>query len=259
MKISLVQNNILWEDKKGNLSVYERLLSELSGKTDLVVLPEMCTTGFSMNALTLAEDKKGETLEAFRKMSGKFGFAIAGSMIGKDHENDSRCFNRGFFVCPDGSEFFYDKHHLFRMGDEPIHYQPGSQNSLISYLGWTIRLNICYDLRFPVWCRNVENQYDLLIFVANWPEVRSHAWKSLLMARAIENMAFVCGVNRVGCDGLNLNYSGDSQLINAYGSIESSIEPGVEKIQTLDLDKESLNRFRSKFPVWKDADKFELL
>lgn len=259
MRVSLVQNNIIWEHKSANLMNYDSLLSGLSGKTDLVVLPEMCTTGFSMHALELAETNTGETLNAFRRMAGEYGFAITGSIIGKNSEDATLCFNRGFFICPDGQETFYDKRHLFRMGDEPEHYQAGSQKTRIHYLGWNIRLLICYDLRFPVWCRNVENDYDLLIVVANWPEVRAHAWQSLLMARAIENMAYVCGVNRVGTDKLKMNYSGDSQLINAYGSILSSMERGEEKIQTLDIDLDSLNRFRNKFPVWKDADKFQLL
>jgi len=257
MRISLVQNNILWEDKSANLLKYDQMLSGLSGKTDLVVLPEMCTTGFSMQAVQMAETDQAETMTAFRRMSKDYGFAITGSIIGKGP--DKKCFNHGFFVCPDGNTFFYNKHHLFRMGEEPEHYQPGNEKCLLSYMGWNIRLIICYDLRFPLWCRNTDNEYDLLIVVANWPEVRNFAWQSLLTARAIENMAFVCGVNRVGVDGLNMKYSGNSQLINAYGSTISSIEPGIEKIQTLEIEKESLNRFRKKFPVWKDADKFELI
>lgn len=259
MRISLVQNDIIWEHKMANLMNYDSLLSGLSGKTDLVVLPEMCTTGFSMHASEMAETNAGESMMAFRRMAGEYGFAIAGSIIGKESDESSLCFNRGFFICPDGQETFYDKRHLFRMGEEPEHYQAGNQKMRINYMGWNIRLIICYDLRFPVWCRNVDNDYDLLIVVANWPEVRAHAWQSLLMARAIENMSYVCGVNRVGTDGLKMNYSGDSQLINAYGSILSSMGSGEEKIQTLDLDLDSLNRFRNKFPVWKDADRFELL
>jgi len=265
MRISLVQNDVIWEQKSANLMYYDSLLSGLTGKTDLVVLPEMCTTGFSMHAAQMAETNDGETMSAMRRMARDYGFAITGSFIGKNspaHDDNSKaphCFNRGFFVDPDGKETFYDKHHLFRMGDEPEHYLAGNEKILINYMGWNIRLVICYDLRFPVWCRNVNNEYDLLIVVANWPEVRQHAWLSLLMARAIENMSYVCGVNRIGTDGLKMKYSGDSQLINAYGSVLTSFKSGIEDIQTLEINLESLNRFRKKFPVWKDSDRFELL
>jgi omega-amidase len=263
MRISLVQNNIIWEQKNANLVHYYNLLSGLSGKTDLVVLPEMCTTGFSMHAAPMAENNDGKSMTAMRKMAKDYKFAITGSFIGKNPEvspaKEPFCFNRGFFICPDGNETFYDKHHLFRMGDEPKNYRAGTEKILINYMGWNIRLVICYDLRFPVWCRNVNNEYDLLIVAANWPEVRSQAWQSLLTARAIENMTYVCGVNRVGTDGLNIKYSGDSKLINAYGSILSAVEPNTEMIQTLDINLDSLNKFRQKFPVWKDSDKFEIL
>lgn len=261
MRISLVQNDIIWEHKSANLMNYDKLLSGLSGKTDLVVLPEMCTTGFSMHAAQMAEGNDGETMTAMRRMAAEYGFAITGSFIGKGTTTakSPNCYNRGFFVRPDGNDTFYDKRHLFRMGEEPEHYQSGNAKGLISYMGWNIRLVICYDLRFPVWCRNVNNEYDLLIVVANWPEVRAHAWQSLLTARAIENMAYVCGVNRVGTDGLNMKYPGNSQLINAYGATLSSLEPNAAISKTLDIDLESLHRFRDKFPVWKDADKFEIL
>ena len=265
MRISLIQNDIIWEHKSANLMNYDSLFSGLAGKTDLVVLPEMCTTGFSMQSEKMAETNDGETMMAMRRMSKDYGFAITGSFIGKNVEKTIKaeikpdCFNRCFFICPDGNEAFYDKRHLFRMGEEPEHYQAGKDKTVVSYMGWNIRLVICYDLRFPVWCRNVKNEYDLLIVVANWPEARKHVWQCLLNARALENMAYVCGVNRVGTDGLKIKYSGDSQLINAYGTILSSGEPGVESVQTLDIDLDSLKRFRNKFPVWKDADSFELL
>lgn len=258
MRISLIQNNIVWEDKQANLSHYEHLFSDLYGKTDLVVLPEMCTTGFSMQSRQMAETNDGNTIRSFQCMAEKFHLAIAGSFIGKTEREPYNYFNRGFFICPDGQSFFYDKRHLFRMGEEPRHYHAGNNKCVVNYLGWNIRLVICYDLRFPVWCRNAGNEYDLLIVVANWPEARAHAWQCLLTARAIENMAYVCGVNRVGTDGLNISYQGDSQLIDAYGKVLSSIEPGREQIQTLEIDKEALDKFRKKFPVWKDADRFEI-
>jgi len=263
MRITLIQNDVIWEHKLANLMYYDSLLSGLSGKTDLVVLPEMCTTGFSMQSKLMAETNNGETMTAIRQMSRNYGLAITGSFIGKDEqENDTNkgfaCFNRGFFIYPDGKETFYDKRHLFRLGEESEYYEAGKQKCLISYMGWNIRLIICYDLRFPVWCRNVNNEYDLLIVVANWPEPRGDVWTNLLTARAIENMAYVCGVNRVGTDGLKIHYSGESQLINAYGTMLSSMEPNMEQVQTLEIDHQSLDHFREKFPVWKDADKFEI-
>jgi len=263
MRITIVQNNIIWEDKTANLAYYFSLLSSLSGKTDLVVLPEMCTTGFSMESFRLAETNSGESMTAFRRMSKDYGLAITGSFIGKDElkkdsDKDFSCFNRGFFICPGGKETFYDKRHLFRIGEEGKNYKAGKEKCLISYMGWNIRLIICYDLRFPVWCWNTNNEYDLLIVVGNWPASREHVWTNLLTARALENMAYVCGVNRIGTDGLNIHYTGDSQLINAYGATISSIVPDKEQIQTLDIDHESLDYFREKFPVWKDADRFKI-
>lgn len=263
MKITLVQNDIIWEHKLANLTHYDRLLSGLAGKTDLVVLPEMCTTGFSMQCKFMAETNKGETMTAIRRMAKDYNLAIAGSFMAKEEtENESKktkaCFNRGFFVCPDGNETFYDKRHLFKLGEESEHYEAGKEKCLISYRSWNIRLIVCYDLRFPVWCRNINNEYDLLIVVANWPEARINVWTSLLTARAIENMAYVCGVNRIGTDGLKIHYSGHAQLVNAYGSMLSSMEPEVEQVQTLEIDHQSLDHFREKFPVWKDADKFKI-
>jgi predicted amidohydrolase len=274
MRITLIQNDITWEHKPANLMYYDSLLSGLSGKTDLVVLPEMCTTGFSMKTAELAEYDDGETITVLSQMASRCGFAITGSFMGKgasptddtDSQTHSRsigkkqatCFNRGFFLYPDGKRAFYNKRHLFRMGDETKHYQAGSDKLIVSYLGWNISLIVCYDLRFPVWSRNVDNEYDLLIVCANWPEPRRHAWESLLMARAIENLAYVCGVNRIGTDGMELHYTGDSQLINVYGTVLTSMESDVLQVQTVDIDLESLRRLRNKFPVWKDADRFDL-
>jgi predicted amidohydrolase len=257
MNITLVQHNLAWEDKAANLRYYEQVLSELSGKTDLVVLPEMCTTGFSMNVDALAETNDGPTLSAFSRMASSYGMAIAGSFIAKDPLSH-RAFNRGFFLFPDGTPEFRDKRHLFRMGEESNHYQSGNDKGVISYKGWNIRLLICYDLRFPVWSRNVGNDYDLLLFCANWPEPRRKVWNSLLVARALENQCYVCGVNRIGADGSGLNHVGDSCLINAYGETLTSIEPGIEAVETVSIDLDSLHRFREKFPVWKDADAFKL-
>jgi len=256
MRISLIQSDIIWEHKNANLLFYESLLSGLTGKTDLAVLPEMCTTGFSMNPELLAETLEGETIKAFKRMAASFGFAIAGTFIGKD----STCFyNRAFFIQPDGQMDVYDKRHLFRMGDEGKHYTSGSDKKIVSYLGWNIRLSVCYELRFPVWLRTVKNDYDLLLVMANWPESRQHVWTSLLTARALENQAYVCGVNRIGTDVNGIVYSGGSMLVNAYGATLTNSEQDGVSIQTLDLNLDELHRFRQKFPVWKDADSFEII
>ncbi|MCX6308594.1 MAG: nitrilase family protein [Bacteroidia bacterium] len=272
MRISLIQSDIIWEHKSANLLYFESLLSGLTEKTDLAVLPEMCTTGFSMNPEQLAETMEGETITAFKRMAANFGFAIAGTFIGKEASN---CYNRAFFIQPDGQVDFYDKKHLFRMGDEGNHYASGKVKKIVSYLGWNIRLAVCYELRFPVWLRNVKNEYDLLLVMANWPESRQHVWTSLLTARALENQAYVCGVNRVGTDANGIVYTGGSMLVNAYGTTLTDFEQesvgtkttnlgvfigtGTTAIQTLDLNLEELHRFRRKFPVWKDADAFEFL
>jgi omega-amidase len=257
MKISLVQSDIIWENKSANLLHYESLFSGLAGKTDLVLLPEMCTTGFSMQAEALAETPAGETIASFKRMAANHGFAIAGSYIGKDVDyKEAACYNRGFFIQPDGKTHFYDKKHLFRMGEESDHYTAGKEKVLISYMGWNIRLAVCYDLRFPVWLRNTSNEYDLLLITANWPNSRQHVWTSLLTARAIENQAYVCGVNRTGTDGMGLLYSGGSRLINAYGKALSDFHSEGEQVQTLEIKLDELHRFREKFPVWADADAF---
>jgi len=269
MRITLVQNDIIWEHKQANLMYYDSILAGLSGKTDLVVLPEMCTTGFSMKTDTLAEYDDGETISTLSDMASGYGFAIAGSFIGKGCAKTSgtasqqseapSAYNRGFFLHPDGKKDFCNKRHLFRMGDEGKHYLNGTEKNIISYMGWHIRLFICYDLRFPVWMRNVDNEYDLIIVCANWPEPRRLVWENLLTARALENLTYVCGVNRVGTDALELHYTGDSLLINAYGTVLSSLESDAVQVQTIDIDLESLNQFRARFPVWKDADPFEFL
>lgn len=255
MRITCFQTDIAWEDKPLNLNRFKNAIQELSGKTDLVVLPEMCTTGFTMNTEALAESDSDETVQTFCKLAAKCNLAIAGSFIGKKGQ---QCYNRGFFVEPDGKTTFYNKRHLFRMGEEPIHYAAGSEQVVVSYQGWNICLSICYDLRFPVWLRNVENRYDLLLVVANWPEARQRVFDQLLIARAIENQAYVCGVNRIGTDQNDLTYAGGSAIIDAYGRTLTQDKPHEQLLQTIELNLEALNQFRNKFPVWKDADNFSL-
>ena len=178
---------------------------------------------------------------------------MAGSFIAKDN---GKFYNRAFFITPEGEEHYYDKRHLFRMAEEDKHFSAGDKRLIVPYKGWNICLQVCYDLRFPVWSRNVNNEYDLLIYVANWPEARKKAWKALLHARAIENMAYVCGVNRVGVDGKGFLFRGDSMIYNAKGKKLADAGKREEITRTCTLKKSELDEFRAKFPAWKDADGF---
>ena len=257
LRVSLVQSTIFWEDKSRNLSHYGGLLELLARKTDLVVLPEMFSTGFSVsNNRHLAESNEGLTVETIKKWAKDYDFAVCGSFLACENE---KLYNRGFFATPDGTISFYDKRHLFRMGDENKNFTAGEKQLIVSYKGWNICLIVCYDLRFPVWSRNVGKAYDLLICPANWPVVREKAWNVLLKARALENYCYVCGVNRVGEDGYDNHYRGDSQLIDYKSNVVVFCDPDKEMITTGILKKEALEHFREKFPVWKDGDEFEII
>lgn len=252
LRISLVQYDIVWENKEANLHYVEDVATSLAGKTDIVVLPEMFTTGFTMNSHKLSESNDGDTITLLKQWATEFDIAICGSFIAKEK---GHFFNRGFFISSE-SEYFYDKRHLFRMGKEPEYFSPGDKRLIFEHKGFNICLLICYDLRFPVWARNINNEYDLIIYTANWPESRAKVWNTLLAARAIENISYVCGVNRIGKDGNDLVYKGDSKLIDAKGEVLASIK--VDKVETVSISKDELDKFRNKFPVWKDADSFEL-
>ncbi len=256
MRISLIQYDIVWENKDANLNFLFPLLKSLTGKTELVVLPEMFSTGFSMKSESLAEPMTGLTINTLKQWASDFGFAIAGSFICTENE---LYFNRAFFVTPDSQVYHYDKRHLFRMGDEPNYFHPGNEPTILTYHGWNIRLAVCYDLRFPVWLRNRENAYDLLLLVANWPTARIQVWDNLLTARAIENQCYVCGVNRIGTDGLGLPYEGHSMLIDARGKCILRTPDNQCEICTTEIELEKLHLFREKFPVWKDADNFNFV
>lgn len=255
LRVSLVQFRIDWEDPKANLRRLEKRIKRLAGKTDLLILPETFATGFSMRVSVLGETGDGETIRSVKQWAKEGGFAIAGSFIAKENQSFH---NRAFLVTPEGDCHTVDKRHLFRMGDEHSFYTPGTSRETVRYKGWTIRLLVCYDLRFPVWSRNVNNAYDLLIYVANWPEPRIDVWKALLPARALENMAFVCGVNRVGTDGSGMAYSGDSLVYSPKGKKLLHIPAHKDAIRTCTLDKNESDRLREKFPVWKDADTFSI-
>ncbi len=255
LRVSLVQIDIVWENKDANLTKVQHTLSELSGKTDLVILPEMFSTGFSMNSDVLAEPSDGVTITTLQAWAKLYDLAICGSYIASE---DNKFYNRGFFITTD-QLYFYDKRHLFRMGDEGKVFSAGNTHCIVEHKGFKICLLICYDLRFPVWARNAGNKYDLLIYVANWPQSRINVWNTLLEARALENQCYVCGVNRVGIDGMKLVYDGQSSMIDFKGIRLSMLTKPSECVETVEISKKALNLFRNKFPVWKDADDFTLI
>ena len=256
MKITLIQDTIHWANKTANLQKTEKQLAELAGKTNLVVLPEMFTTGFCTDQLELAETMEGETVRNLQKWAQTYNLAITGSFIA--NEND-KIFNRGFFVFPDGKIETADKRHLFSIGGEDLYFSTGAKKLIINYCGFNIRLLVCYDVRFPVWARNVNNEYDLLIYVANFPKSRINNWDILLQARAVENQAYVCGVNCVGTDGLGIDYNGHSTLLDFKATPLLSFPENETSIQTYELKREPLLKFREKSAFWKDADKFEII
>ena len=255
LKISIVQTDIAWENKQENLRMLREKLHALRGTTEIVVLPEMFSTGFTMKSRELAEPVSGITVRILKELAADFQLALCGSFICSERSN---YYNRAFFITPEGEEFYYDKRHLFRMGNEAEYFSSGNNKLIISYRGWNICLLVCYDLRFPVWSRNVNNEYDLLIYVASWPQARRLAWDTLLCARALENMCYVCGVNRIGVDGNKLIYNGGSVVFSAKGEVLASVPDGEEGIETVSLSLISLQQLRDKFHVWKDADAFRL-
>ncbi len=250
--VTIIQTQLLWEDKTGNLKHFQEKIENINAETDLIILPEMFTTGFSMNPKPFAEKMDGNTFNWMQQMAKLSNAAIAGSII--INEND-HFLNRFLFVKPDGEYQYYDKRHLFAMAGEDGFYSQGNKNKLVTYKGWRIRPLICYDLRFPVWSRNSDD-YDLLIYVANWPERRVAHWKTLLQARAIENQAFVAGVNRIGLDGNNFNYSGDSAIYDPLGEKISKTNPNEESVETILVSKEFIQEIRKSLPFLTDKDKF---
>lgn len=255
MKITLFQTDIVWAEKHANFKKVENLLHQVSGKTDLVVLPEMFSTGFCTDQVELAETMQGTTVKQLKQWAAKYQVAIAGSFLATD---GSCYFNRGFIALPSGEFYHADKKHLFSYADEDKFISSGSNRLLVSYKGFNILLLICYDVRFPVWSRNVNNAYDLLIYTASFPHARMPAWDALLPARAIENLAYVCGVNRVGEDNNKTRYSGHSVLFDFAGKKLAHFDEFAEGITSVEIDKNALQHFRNKFGFWRDADKFTL-
>ncbi|MBN8726151.1 MAG: amidohydrolase [Xanthomonadales bacterium] len=258
--ISLVQGDTRWHDADANREHYGALVRPLAGRTDLIVLPETFLSGFTNDTAANAEHMDGEGLRWLRNLAAETGAVITGSMVMREGE---RCVNRLVWMPPDGRHALYDKRHLFRMAREHERYAPGSERLIVELKGWRIRCEVCYDLRFPVWLRNRYNRqaqrfdYDLVLFVANWPAPRRHAWRTLLKARAIENLAYCAGVNRVGTDGNGLDYAGDSAVLDVLG--QPLVECGaVEQVATVTLDPAALVAHRERFPAWMDADDFTL-
>ena len=252
MKISLIQYDILWEDKPGNFDKLTKLLTGVPDGTDLVILPEMFNTGFSPAADALAEGPRSITFEWMQKTARKMGFAVAGSYMVADV---GKLFNRWVFISPEGGIFSYDKRHLFAQGGVEVNYTRGSERVVFEYMGVRICPNICYDLRFPVWSRN-RNDYELLVNSANWPEARRDVWLTLLKARALENQCFVAGVNRTGIDGMGIKYSGDSMMIGPKGEKMASDQIYSECIISCEINIDELREFRTRFSVTGDADDF---
>lgn len=249
LALTLVQTSLFWEDIDANLNNLTVKLKYKWQKGGLVVLPEMFATGFSMNPNKLAKTASEKSLEWMQQMASESGSAICGSSMAEDHKN---YFNRFYFVHPDGKIETYDKRHLFSMGKENLHYRSGTQRKLIQYAGWKIFPSICYDLRFPVWLRNT-NDYDLLLCVANWPQKRSTHWKLLLQARAIENLAYVAGVNRVGEDVNGIYHSGDSMLVEPNGNVLAEISD-KEDVVSFIVSKNLILETREKLPFLLDRD-----
>jgi predicted amidohydrolase len=254
LRTSMIQADIVWENRRANLSHYGTLLRQLHGQTDLAVVPELFTTG-SIRVPELADSMNGETVAALREWATAGGMAIAGSFMVVEQE---KYYNRAFFVTPEGNVFYADKRHLFRMGGEDRRLESGRERLIVSWRGWNICLLVCYDLRFPVWSRNTGNAYDLLVYPASWPAPRKEVWQMLLPARAVENQAYVCGVNRTGTDGTGLAYHGGSAVYSPKGELLATAGHEPELIRTCTLNKNMLNSFRTKFPVWQDADTFQI-
>lgn len=253
LKVTYIQTELTWEHPKANKAHFEKKLSECPTDTDVIILPEMFTTGFSMNAEANAKEVD-DVLDWMKTQSKKFQVAITGSAMIQENR---KFYNRMFFVKPDGSCAKYDKKHLFTLAKEDETYTPGTERCVVDYKGWKLCLLICYDLRFPVWAR-YKDDYDALIYVANWPKKRISAWDILLQARAVENMSYCIGVNIIGTDGNDFPYVGHSAAYDALGKCLSDHDPEVEAIQTVTLEKSHLHELRDKLGFLRDKDSFSI-
>lgn len=253
MKTALIQSDLYWENASENRKCFEAKINSIDSEVNLIVLPEMFSTGFTMNPSAVAETMQGETVLWMKAMAKAKSSAVVGSLVIVENE---KYYNRMLFVFPSGEIQFYDKRHLFTLAGEDEFYTAGTQKVIVDYLDWKICLQVCYDLRFPVFVRNVEN-YDLLLYVANWPKVRTNAWDTLLKARAIENLSYVVGVNRIGLDANNFEHIGHSQAIDFLGNY--ILEPQeTEDVFVLELDKNTMLEARKKFAFLNDKDSFKI-
>lgn len=257
LSVTLIQSQLFWENKAANLAQFKEKILQQTAPGQLVILPEMFSTGFSMNPAQLAETMEGETVAWMKQIAAQQKIILTGSVI---IEEQGQYFNRLLWVLPNGTIAHYDKRHLFAFAGEDQFYASGHKRLIAAVNGWKINLQICYDLRFPVWARQQIQEapeFDLLVYVANWPERRNHAWKTLLTARAIENQCYVIGVNRVGEDGNGIQHSGDTMLVDPLGQVIYHCA-NEAAISTHILDPAHLHEIRQRFPFWKDADQFNI-
>ncbi|MBV7268871.1 amidohydrolase [Winogradskyella luteola] len=253
LRVAVIQTDLVWENPEANRNNIEHKISILKD-ADLIILPEMFTSGFTMNASAIAETMNGESISWLKKMAKEKDIALVGSLVISENGN---YYNRLVFVEPSGKITQYDKRHTFTLAGEHKVYTAGTEKVILNYKDWTICPLICYDLRFPVWARNTED-YDLLLYVANWPKIRVDAWDALLKARAIENMSYCIGVNRIGLDGNNYEYSGHSAVYNVLGHRIDTIPENKESIEIITLEKAQINKYREKLGFLKDRDDFIL-
>lgn len=254
MKTALIQTNLIWENPAENRKLFQEKINSITEAIDLIVLPEMFTSGFTMNPSSVAETMDGDTISWLKEMATTKNCAITGSLVIQEQENFH---NRMVFVFPNGEVQHYDKRHLFTLAGEEKVYKAGSEKLIVEYKGWRICPLVCYDLRFPVFSRNTEN-YDLLIYVASWPQPRINAWDILLKARAVENLSYAIGVNRVGIDNNNLEYNGHSQVIDELGNYLLSPQEN-DGFFILELDKNKIHETRNRLNFLNDKDKFTLI
>lgn len=254
LKIALIQSDLVWENPEQNRINFLDKINSISKTVDVIILPEMFTTGFTMNASKIAEPMNGKTVLWMQDIAKKTNAALVGSLVISEEKN---YYNRLLFVEPSGNISKYDKHHTFTLVGENKTYTAGTEKVIINYKGWKISPLICYDLRFPVWARNVSN-YDVLLYVANWPKPRISAWDTLLKARAIENMSYCIGVNRVGIDGVKSEYSGHSACYDVLGDLQTSLKPNEEKTVVVTLEKRHIEAYRNKLKFLDDRDMFTI-
>lgn len=255
LRIALVQSDLIASQPQANLDRFVSIIEQQHTEADLFVLPESMTTGFALGATEAAEPMQGESLMRLQSLADRLGVGIAGTLFVREAEG---VYNRFFLI--DGGQPLQtqDKRHLFSMAGEARRVRAAESRKLLNFRGWRILPIVCYDLRFPVWCRCVDNEYDLILAVANWPEARAEVWRTLMRARAMENLAWLVGCNRVGTDADGLIHSGDSAIINPRGAVVASCRPHTEEVVIAQIDYESMERLREKFPVWRDADRFDL-